>query len=90
MTPLKSLASVAVPDASTLMISPFDKSALKEIEKAINSSDLGLNPSNDGERIRLSIPQMTQVRELVRVRARQRLCLRVTTGRRGWALRVCM
>lgn len=62
LTPLKALASVAVPDASTLLISPFDRAALKDIEKAINASDLGLNPSNDGEKIRLSIPQMTQER----------------------------
>lgn len=60
-TPLKSLASIAVPDASTLLISPFDKSSLKEIEKAINESDIGINPNNDGEKIRLVIPAMTQV-----------------------------
>lgn len=62
MTPLKQLASIAVPDASTLMISPFDKTSLKEIEKAINSSDIGINPNNDGQNIRLNIPPMTQVR----------------------------
>eukprot|EP00878_Enallax_costatus_P002263 GHUV01002437.1.p1 GENE.GHUV01002437.1~~GHUV01002437.1.p1 ORF type:complete len:256 (+),score=82.72 GHUV01002437.1:205-972(+) len=61
-TPLKSLASIAVPDASTLLISPFDKSSLKEIEKAINESDVGINPNNDGEKIRLIIPAMTQDR----------------------------
>lgn len=60
-TPLKSLASIAVPDASTLLISPFDKGGLKDIEKAINESDIGINPSNDGEKIRLVIPAMTQV-----------------------------
>lgn len=62
LTPLKQLASIAVPDASTLLVSPFDKGALKEIEKAINSSDIGLNPNNDGQNIRLNIPAMTQVR----------------------------
>lgn len=61
MTPLKQLASIAVPDASTLLISPFDKGSLKEIEKAINSSDIGINPNNDGQNIRLNIPAMTQV-----------------------------
>lgn len=61
-TPLKSLASIAVPDASTLLISPFDKGGLKDIEKAINESDIGINPNNDGEKIRLNIPAMTQVR----------------------------
>jgi ribosome recycling factor len=60
-TPLKQIAGISVPDASTLMISPFDKSALKEIEKAINESDVGINPNNDGEKIRLVIPPMTQV-----------------------------
>lgn len=58
---MKSLASIAVPDASTLVIAPFDKGSLKEIEKAINESDIGINPSNDGEKIRLVIPAMTQV-----------------------------
>lgn len=62
LTPLKQLASIAVPDASTLLVSPFDKAALKEIEKAINSSDIGLNPNNDGQNIRLNIPAMTQER----------------------------
>eukprot|EP00877_Chromochloris_zofingiensis_P000257 jgi/Chrzof1/10231/Cz04g33140.t1 len=61
-TPLKSLASVSVPDASTLIISPFDKGGLKDIEKAINESDIGINPSNDGQMIRLNIPPMTQDR----------------------------
>jgi ribosome recycling factor len=61
LTPLKQLASIAVPDASTLSISPFDKGSLKEIEKAINSSDIGINPNNDGQNIRLNIPAMTQV-----------------------------
>lgn len=58
---MKQLASIAVPDASTLSISPFDKGSLKEIEKAINSSDIGINPNNDGQTIRLNIPAMTQV-----------------------------
>ncbi len=61
-TPLKSLASIAVPDASTLTISPFDKGSIKDIEKAILESDVGINPNNDGARIRLIIPPMTQVR----------------------------
>lgn len=61
-TPLKSLAAVSVPDASTLIVSPFDRSALRDVEKAILESDVGINPSNDGERIRLNIPPMTQDR----------------------------
>ncbi|KIZ07771.1 Ribosome-recycling factor [Monoraphidium neglectum] len=61
-TPLKSLASVAVPDASTLIVSPFDRSGLRDVEKAILESDIGINPNNDGEKIRLNIPPMTQDR----------------------------
>lgn len=59
---LKKLATIMVPDASTLVINPFDPSALKAIEKALQESDLGINPSNDGERIRLNIPPLTQDR----------------------------
>jgi ribosome recycling factor len=68
-TPLKQLASVAVPDARLLTIQPWDKGSLGAIEKAIQKSDLGLNPSNDGSIIRLVIPQLTEERrkELVRV-----------------------
>ena len=61
---LKSLAQIAVPDSSTLLISPFDRSSLKEIEKALQESDIGINPSNDGEKIRLNIPPLTQARSL--------------------------
>jgi ribosome recycling factor len=68
-TPLQQLASIAVPEARLLTIQPWDKGALEAIEKAIQRSDLGLNPSNDGTIIRLSIPQLTEERrkELVRV-----------------------
>ena len=67
-TPLKSLANVSVPDARTLMISPFDPSTLGTIEHAINEVNLGINPSNDGKCIRLGIPQLTEERrkELVK------------------------
>ena len=61
-SPLKSLASISVPDASTLVISPFDKAGIRDIEKALNESDVGINPSNDGQVIRLVIPPMTQER----------------------------
>ncbi|KAL6764554.1 ribosome recycling factor domain-containing protein [Haematococcus lacustris] len=66
--PLKSVASISVPDSSTLLISPFDKASMKLIEKAINESDLGINPNNDGDKIRLGLPQPTQDRrkELVK------------------------
>ncbi len=68
-TPLNQLAGVQTPDPRSLVISPYDASALAEIEKAIQESDLGLTPSNDGKIIRLSIPQLTEERrkELVKV-----------------------
>jgi ribosome recycling factor len=68
-TPLKQLANVAATEARLLTITPYDKSAIKQIEKAILESDLGLTPSNDGNLIRLSIPELTEERrkELVRV-----------------------
>ncbi len=61
-TPLKALANVSTPDASTLMIQPFDGSTLTTIEKAISLSDVGLTPNNDGRVIRLNIPQLTSER----------------------------
>lgn len=61
-TPLKALANVSTPDASTLMILPFDGSTLTTIEKAISLSDVGLTPNNDGKVIRLNIPQLTSER----------------------------
>lgn len=61
-TPLKSLANITVSDARTLTIQPFDKSALKEIEKAIVSSGLGLTPTVDGAIVRISIPALTEER----------------------------
>ncbi|GAB6988947.1 ribosome recycling factor [Paenibacillus pini] len=61
-TPLNQLANINTPDSRTLMIQPWDKSSLSEIERAIMKSDLGLTPSNDGTMIRLSIPQLTEER----------------------------
>lgn len=61
-TPLKSLAGITTPDATTLMIQPFDKSSINQIEKAISMSDLGLTPNNDGNVIRLNIPPLTAER----------------------------
>ncbi|OVA05476.1 Ribosome recycling factor [Macleaya cordata] len=70
---LKSIAQISTPDASSLLIQPYDKSSLKAIEKAIVSSDLGLTPNNDGEVIRLTVPQLTSERrkELSKVVAKQ-------------------
>ena len=62
MTPLKQLATISVPEARQLLIKPFDKSSLSGIEKAIISSNLGYNPGNDGETIRIVIPELTEER----------------------------
>ena len=66
---LQQLASVSVPEPRVLVVSPYDKSAIKSIEKAIQQSDLGINPSNDGVVIRLSFPPLTEERrkEMVKV-----------------------
>lgn len=61
-TPLKQLAGFNVPEARLLVITPFDKSSMKAIEKAIQNSDLGINPSNDGVVIRLTVPALTEER----------------------------
>jgi ribosome recycling factor len=68
-TPLKNLATIGAPEPRMLTIQPFDPSAIKGIEKAIQESDLGLTPSNDGKLIRLPIPQLTEERrkELVKL-----------------------
>jgi ribosome recycling factor len=61
-TPLQQLASIGVPEPRSLMIKPFDASSLKAIEKAILTSDLGLNPNNDGKVIHLNLPPLTEER----------------------------
>src|SRR3954454_8420492 len=68
-TPLRQLANIATPEARLLSITPYDKSSIKNIEKAILESDVGLTPSNDGQIIRLVIPELTEERrrELVKV-----------------------
>src|SRR5918997_1438354 len=60
--PLNQVANISAPDARMLVIQPWDQAALKAIEKAIQHSDLGLNPTNDGRMIRLVIPQLTEQR----------------------------
>lgn len=62
MTPLKQLATISVPEATQLLIKPFDRSCLGAIEKAILAANLGYNPSNDGETIRIVIPALTEDR----------------------------
>jgi len=64
LTPINQVASVNTPDAKTLAIKPWEKNLLAEIEKAIINSDLGLNPQNDGEIIRLNIPPLTEERRI--------------------------
>jgi ribosome recycling factor len=68
-TPLKQLATINAPEPRMLTVQPFDPSSIKSIEKAIQESDLGLTPSNDGKIVRLPIPQLTEERrkELVKV-----------------------
>jgi ribosome recycling factor len=68
-TPLKQLANVATSDARLLTVTPFDKGSIGEIEKAIQESDVGMTPSNDGNVIRLQVPELTEERrrEMVKV-----------------------
>lgn len=62
MTPLKQLATISVPEANQLLIKPFDKGCLAAIEKGIIAANLGYNPSNDGETVRIVIPALTEER----------------------------
>ena len=68
-TPLNQIASIAVPEPTLLVVSPYDKSVIEDVEKAILQADLGLTPVNDGNVIRLPIPKLTEERrvELTRV-----------------------
>jgi ribosome recycling factor len=69
MTPLKQLATVSAPEARLLTVQPYDKNSVKAIERAILESDIGLTPNNDGNIIRLQVPELTEERrkELVKV-----------------------
>jgi ribosome recycling factor len=67
-TPLQQLASIAAPEARLLVVSPYDRNAAPAIEKAIRNSDLGINPANDGQVIRLSFPPLTSERRKEYVR----------------------
>lgn len=68
-TPLNALANISTPDSTTIMIQPYDKGSMAQIEKAISLSDIGLTPNNDGTKIRLNIPPLTKERrkELVKM-----------------------
>ena len=75
-TPLRQLANFSVPEPRLLVVSPFDKGAMAAIEKAISNADLGLNPSNDGQIIRLTFPSLTEERrksfvKIVRTKAEE-------------------
>ncbi len=72
-TPMNQLASISVPEARVLMIQPWDKQSIKDVERSIMTSDLGLMPNNDGAAIRLNIPVLTEERrkELVRLVGRK-------------------
>lgn len=61
-TPVNQMASITIPEARALMVTPFDKNMINDVEKAILASDIGLNPANDGNVIRLVIPQLTEER----------------------------
>ncbi len=73
VTPLKQLAQIAASEARLLTITPYDKSSIKAIEKAILESDIGLTPSNDGNVIRLQIPEMTEERRRDMVKVAHRI-----------------
>lgn len=63
-TPLKQVATITTPDANQIVITPWDKNALGDIESAIRNSDIGLSPTNDGNSVRLSLPPMTEERRI--------------------------
>ncbi|NLL36302.1 MAG: ribosome recycling factor [Fretibacterium sp.] len=79
-TPLKQMANVSAPEPRTIMIAPFDRSSLKAIEKAILASNLGITPQNDGETVRLTMPELTGERrvELTRLLSKKAEEARVT------------
>ena len=74
MTPLKQLATISVPEARQLLIKPFDKGSLGAIEKAILAANLGYNPGNDGETIRIVIPELTEERRRELVKQVKAIC----------------
>ncbi|MDL2269543.1 ribosome recycling factor [Desulfosarcina sp. OttesenSCG-928-A07] len=73
-TPLNQMASLSVPESRLIMIQPWDVSAIKDIEKAILKSDLGLTPSSDGKIIRISIPPLTEERRKELVKVVSKIC----------------
>ena len=80
-TPINQVGSISVPEPRTLMINPWDKSAMKDIETAIRNSDLGLNPTNDREVIRLNVPALTEER-------RKELCKQAKKASEDFKVRI--
>ena len=80
-TPINQVGSISVPEPRTLMINPWAKSAMKDIETAIRNSDLGLNPTNDGEVIRLNVPALTEER-------RKELCKQAKKASEDFKVRI--
>lgn len=74
MSPITALANVTVPEARQLMIKPFDKSTLKEIERSINEANIGITPINNGELIILTVPELTEDRRRDYVKQAKTLC----------------
>lgn len=83
VVPLNQMASISVPEPSMLMLTPFDKSAIKAIETGILKSELGLNPSNDGNVIRLPIPSLTEERRKELVKALHKMGEEIKTAVRN-------
>jgi ribosome recycling factor len=83
VVPLNQLATISVPEAGLLVVQPFDKSAIKAVETAILKSDLGINPGNDGNVIRLPIPMLTEERRRDLVKVLHRLGEEIKTGVRN-------
>lgn len=73
-TPIQSLANITVPEARSLMVKPFDKSALKEIERAINEANIGITPVNNGEVITLTVPELTEDKRRDYVKQAKTVC----------------
>lgn len=74
MSPISSLANITVPEARQLMIKPFDKSALKEMERSLNEANLGITPINNGEVIILTVPELTEERRKDYVKQAKTIC----------------
>jgi len=83
LTSIQSLANITVPEARSLMIKPFDRSALKEIERAINEANLGITPVNNGEVIILTIPELTEEKRRDYVKQAKAICEEAKVGLRN-------